>query len=142
MNRKTIARVYASIGAVITTIFAILLSILSADPIQPVQWIGWAFVGQATGLIILFVAADLYRRKEEVTISNITVSESYVNLPIIKDFYAASALLILIMLLISGIYEDDYMDKMVSDFSWKIFLVLAITHYSLNRLVKRLMNPS
>ncbi len=63
MNRRIIAKIYAYAGTIITTWFGIALNIQGFDPLWPVQWIGWAFVGLAIGVITLFVAAELCRKK-------------------------------------------------------------------------------
>ncbi len=131
MNRKVIARVYGVIGLMITTILAILLRILSADPIQSMTMIGWTVVGLAIGLITLFVAINLYRIREGVTSSS-----QFVTRPIIRDVLAAAVLTILISMLLLAIYEEQYAQQLIQNYSPFIFFAVAVAHFLLNYIAR------
>ena len=145
MNRRTIAKNYAFAGAIITTIFVVLLSILDTNPIMlnaepirnPALLIGLALIGLVTGIITLFVAVDLCRKKDKVTSSN-----WYVTRPVVRDIQVAGAFTVLTFLLISEVYRNDYEGEVLWDFLFPIFLMSAIVHYFLNYLAEKLENPS
>jgi len=135
MSRNEVAWKYGIYGAAVTTMFSIHLCLISADPIKPVQWIGWAIVGLGVGIITIFVAIDLCIRKKQTTLSS-----WYLTRPIIRDLAAGSIFTLLISLWIFESYERDYNLYLIQYFSPVILFTLAIVHYLLNRLADRLTN--